>query len=176
MSEVIEVTDATFEQEVLQSDLPVELDFWAPWCGPCMMLGPIYDRLAKEYDNFKFCKINVDQNKEVAMKFGIQSIPMQIFFVDGEAVDHLLGAMPEAQVRAKVDEIIAKYPIDARGRLKSILSKWVEHNQRDTEKLEALEAKAEELAGDPTYKKVLELAGEIKERSASLSRLLEELS
>jgi thioredoxin 1 len=80
MSKVIEVTDATFESEVLQSEVPVEVDFWAPWCGPCMRVSPIYDELAKEYKNFKFCKVNVDENREVAMSYGIQSIPMQMFF------------------------------------------------------------------------------------------------
>lgn len=79
MSKVIEISDQTFEQEVLNSDVPVELDFWAPWCVPCLMVSPIYDKLAKEYTNFKFCKINVDENPETANKYNIMSIPMQMF-------------------------------------------------------------------------------------------------
>jgi len=78
MSKVIEVTDQTFEQEVLNSDVPTEVDFWAPWCGPCKMVSPIYDKVAEEYVNFKFCKINVDENPETARKYQIMSIPMQM--------------------------------------------------------------------------------------------------
>ena len=110
MSKVIEVTDQTFEQEVLNSDLPTEVDFWAPWCGPCRMVSPIYDKLAEEYENFKFCKINVDENTEAAEKYQIMSIPMQMFFANGEKVDELLGAVPEQIIRSKVDDIIRRFP------------------------------------------------------------------
>lgn len=78
MSKVIEVTDQNFEEEVLRSDLPTEVDFWAPWCGPCMRVSPIYDKLSeeKEYDGkFKFCKISVDENQRTAVKYQIMSIP-----------------------------------------------------------------------------------------------------
>lgn len=175
MSKVIEVTDATFEQEVLQSEVPVEVDFWAPWCRPCLMVSPIYDKLAQEYTNFKFCKINVDENKEVAMSFGIQSIPMQLFFANGEKVDELLGAVPESQIRLKVGDVIEKYPTDEKGRLKNILSTWIKHNDQNRAKLRKLEDKAEELDGDATFKKVLEMAEEIDERNRQLTQLLEEL-
>jgi len=112
MGKVIEVSDGTFQKEVLESDVPVEVDFWAPWCGPCRMVAPIYDKLAGEYDNFKFCKINVDENHATAQRYGVMSIPMQLFFADGEKVDGLLGAVPEEVIRSKVDEVVAKFSTD----------------------------------------------------------------
>ena len=107
MGKVLEVTDQSFEKEVLKSDLPTEVDFWAPWCGPCRMVSPIYDRLAEEYENkFKFCKLNVDENRSTAMKYRIMSIPTQIFFVNGKKVNEILGAVPELGIRAVVDELL----------------------------------------------------------------------
>jgi len=113
MSKVIEVTDKNFEEEVIKSDLPTEVDFWAPWCGPCMMVSPIYDKLSEEYEgSFKFCKINVDENPQTAMEYQIRSIPMQMFFVDGEKVDHILGAVPEDMIRSKAEDILKQFPPD----------------------------------------------------------------
>lgn len=107
---VIEVTDKNFEEEVLRSDIPTEVDFWAPWCGPCQMVSPIYDKLSEEYKDFRFCKINVDENPQMATQYHIVSIPMQMFFSNGEKVDEILGAVPENVIRSKVEDILKKFP------------------------------------------------------------------
>ncbi len=112
MSKVIEVTDQNFEEEVLGSDLPTEIDFWAPWCGPCMMVSPVYDKLSEEYEGrFKFCKMDVDINQQTAIRYQIMSIPMQMFFNSGEKIDEILGAVPENTIRAMVEDILKRFPV-----------------------------------------------------------------
>lgn len=104
---VSEVTDQNFEEEVLKSDVPVVVDFWAPWCGPCRMIAPIAEKLAEEFDGrVKFCKLNVDQNNQTAAKYQVMSIPLLILFKDGEKVDESLGAVPEAMIRPKVENLL----------------------------------------------------------------------
>jgi thioredoxin 1 len=116
MSKIVQITDQNFKEEVLESDIPTEVDFWAPWCGPCKMVIPIYEKLSEEYEGkFKFCMINVDENQRTAAKYQIMSIPMQMFFFKGEKVDEILGAVPERIIRTMVDSILKDYATDKEG-------------------------------------------------------------
>ena len=104
---VVHVTESNFEEEVINSDVPVLVDFWAEWCGPCKMIAPILDEIAKEYgEKLKICKIDVDSNPEIAPKFGIRGIPTLIMFKDGNAESTKVGAVSKSQLVEFVDEII----------------------------------------------------------------------
>ena len=176
MSKVVEVTDQNFEEEVLNSDLPTEVDFWAPWCGPCMMVSPIYDKLSEEYDGrFKFCKLNVDENQRTAVKYQIMSIPMQMFFADGEKVDEILGAVPEHTIRTMVISILQSFPADEMGRLKVLLTSWFENNQKHSEKFKKWVEKAENPEANPVYNNALQAAHEMKKANEQLSQVLIQL-
>jgi thioredoxin 1 len=99
----IEITDANFEQEVLKSDKPVLIDFWAVWCGPCKMIAPVVEEIATEYDGkLKVGKLDVDNNPEVSMKFGIRSIPTLMVFKGGKVVEQIIGAVPKRNLLDKV--------------------------------------------------------------------------
>ena len=104
---VIEVNDGDFEHEVLKCEMPVVVDFWAPWCGPCRMIAPITEKLAEEYrGRVKFCKLNVDENRLAAGKYQVMSIPLLLFFKDGKVIEQIVGAVSESAVRAKVEAVL----------------------------------------------------------------------
>ena len=104
----LELTDSNFEELALKSDKPVVVDFWAEWCGPCRMVGPVVEELAKEYDGKAVIgKVNVDNNPQTAMKYGIRSIPTILFLKNGEVVDRSVGAVPKATLAGKLDGQLA---------------------------------------------------------------------
>jgi thioredoxin 1 len=97
--EILSVTDSTFEEEVLKAELPVLVDFWAVWCGPCQMIAPTVDHLAQNYkDRLKVTKMNVDENMNVPAKYGIMSIPALLLFKGGELVETVIGALPQDKI------------------------------------------------------------------------------
>ena len=104
---VIELTDADFDATVMDADTPVLVDFWAPWCGPCKMIGPFLDELALEYSQkLKICKINVDDSSQVATEYGIMSIPTLVFFKSGQIISQSVGALSKSELKTRIQEII----------------------------------------------------------------------
>jgi thioredoxin 1 len=105
MSKAIKVTDQTFEETINNASTPVLVDFWAEWCGPCKMIAPALDELATELDGkLVISKLNVDENPDTAMAFGVMSIPTLLVFKDGEPVDRIVGAQPKAQLKARLQK------------------------------------------------------------------------
>ncbi len=107
MTQPIQVTDNDFEQTVLKSDLPVIVDFWAPWCVPCKMVAPVLDKLAEEQaGKLVIAKVNTDENSEWAMRYGVQGIPTMLFVWNGKIVHRQVGALPEGMLRDVVNEFL----------------------------------------------------------------------
>lgn len=103
----LQLTDASFDKDVLKSSLPVLVDFWAPWCGPCRMLGPIVEEIAKEYDGKVVVgKMNTDDNPNVASKFNISAIPSMLFFKGGQVVEQMVGVHSKKDIKAKLDGLL----------------------------------------------------------------------
>lgn len=108
-SAIAHVTSKTWESEVLKSDIPVFVDFWAEWCGPCRMVGPAVEHIGKiMQDKIKVAKVNVDENQEIAMKYGVQSIPSLLLFKDGKEVGRTIGAMPKESYLKFIESTLAK--------------------------------------------------------------------
>ena len=107
MADITEITDATFDSEVLASDVPVLVDFWAPGCGPCRAIAPLLEELAAEYEGrAKIVKINVDDNTASAAKFGIRSIPNLILFKEGQVAEQIVGAVPKTRLAEALDAVV----------------------------------------------------------------------
>jgi len=105
---LIDVTDQSFDAEVLKANLPVLIDMWAPWCGPCRMVEPILKKLSDKYQGkVKFCRMNVDENQKTPSQYRVMSIPNMLFIKSGKVIDTAVGAMPEAALQSKVDALLA---------------------------------------------------------------------
>ena len=107
MAKPREVSDSNFEQEVIQADKPVLVDFWAPWCGPCRMVAPVVEELAEEYDGkVEFVKLNTDDNPNTAVKYGIRSIPTLLVFKEGQPVGQIVGFRPKSDLKQRLDAAV----------------------------------------------------------------------
>jgi thioredoxin 1 len=107
MAEPINVSESSWDEEVINSDLPVMVDFWAEWCGPCKMIAPAIHDLAEEYTGkMNVAKVDIDNAPNIAMKYGIRSIPALIFFKDGQPVDQVVGALPKGALKKRIDSVL----------------------------------------------------------------------
>jgi len=107
VANVVQVTDATFDGEVLKADLPVLIDFWAPWCGPCKAIAPVVEQLSEEYaGRLKVVKMNVDDNPETPSRYGVRGIPNLIVFKGGQVRDQIIGAVPKAQLVKAITAVV----------------------------------------------------------------------
>lgn len=103
---LLHVTDGDFEQQVLKSDIPALVDFWAAWCGPCRTVGPVVEELASEYSGkIKVAKLNVDENKETPARYEVRGIPTLMLFKNGEVVDRIVGAVPKGRIKELLDKV-----------------------------------------------------------------------
>ncbi len=105
----IELTDANFKKEVLESELPCLVDFWAKWCGPCSIISPIVEQLAKQYEGkLKVCKLNVDEAPDIASNYSIMGIPTLIIFKNGNPIDRIVGVTPKEKIESKINAVLEK--------------------------------------------------------------------
>ena len=105
---LVDVTDQTYDAEVIKSTLPVLIDMWAPWCGPCRMVEPVLKKLSDKYDGkVKFCRMNVDENQKTPSQYRVMSIPNMLFIKGGKVIDTAVGAMPESALQSKIEALLA---------------------------------------------------------------------
>ncbi len=107
MSDLQNVTDANFQAEVLESEQPVLVDFWAPWCGPCRVVAPVLEEIAGERSDLRVVKLNVDENQRTAAQYGVMSIPTMIVFKNGQAAKTIVGAYPKKRLEAELEPVLA---------------------------------------------------------------------